>query len=111
MGVQTDYETYYYYPFSDELPEEIAETVDKNSDAYFDEKQGDKYIVKECKVCIPLLFKKIHFENYQNADKTTRMTQNLKKVHYSVKDKYVNNTGEQVTAVNPEVKNRLDIKL
>lgn len=110
LGVRTDYETYYYYPFADEFPDEIQEVVDNNTDAYFDEKSGCKYVVKECKVCMTLPFKEVHFNNYQKADSSTRMTQNLKRVHYSVKDKYINNKGEQESAVNPAMSSKLNLK-
>lgn len=109
LGIGTDYSTYYYYPFMDESAQEVQEVVDQNTDAYIDEKLN-KYIVKECKICTTLPFKKVHFDNYVAADSSTRMTQNLKKVHYSVQDKYTNNIGEQTPASNSEMKSRLNTK-
>lgn len=111
LGVNTDYETYYYYPFLDEPLSQISEVVKNNTAAYIDYGNGSRYVVKECKVCTTLPFKEVHFDTYQIADASTRLTQNLRKVHFSVKDKYINNQGEQESAVNDAVKSKLNIKV
>lgn len=110
LGVSTDYETYYYYPYADETSDEINEIIKNNTAAYIDYNRGCRYVVKECKVCTLLPFKKVNFDSYHAADNSTRLTQNIKKVHFSVRDKYINNQGEQISAVNKTIKSRLSKK-
>ncbi len=111
LGVNTDYETYYYYPYLDEPLSEIDNVIKNNTAAYIDAENGSRYVVKECKVCTTLPFKAVHFDIYRHADSSTRLTQNLKKVHFSVQDKYINNQGEQKSAVNDVIKSRLNVKM
>ena len=56
LGVYTDYETYYYYPYADETDEHIQAATKDYTKAYIDESQDSRYIVKECKICLPLPF-------------------------------------------------------
>lgn len=112
MGVKTDYQTYFYYPYMDETQEDINKVVSDNTAAYIDDSTNvSTYVVKECKVCTTLPFKKVHFDNYQAANSATRMTPNLKRVHFSVQDKYINNIDEQKSAVNEEMTSRLNTRV
>ncbi len=110
LGVTTDTETYYYYPFIDESQEDIDKVLNRNKTAYFDHDAGDRYVIKECKLCTTLPFKEAHFNNYKNADIATKLIPNIKKVHYSVLDKYLSNIGEQDSAINPVIAARLNTK-
>ncbi len=110
LGVTTDIETYYYYPFSDESPESINEVLKKNKTAYIDHNAHDRYIIRECKLCTTLPFKEVNFNTYKDADSSTKLIPTIKKVHYLVMDKYLNNTGEQRSAINPIIAAKLDTK-
>ncbi len=103
--------TYYYYPFLDETPSQIKETVDKNSEAYIDESSPQRYIVKQCKVCYPLPFSEAEYNKYKYGDKSTRLTSKIKKIHVYVKSKYFNNElGQQISCENTNITQRLNKK-
>lgn len=102
LGIKTHYETCYYYPFADESEDEIKDVVSKNSLAFVDDTvKPNTYVIKECKVCTTLPFKKVNFDNYYAATaKDVTYTSNNRKIHALVKDKYTNNNDEQIPAIN-----------
>ncbi len=111
LGVNVVTETYYYYPFQDETVEQVKEIVRQNTSDYVDEKsRPNRYLIHECKVGMILPFQSVHFKNYQQARDVNNVYTNLKKVHFSVKDKYLNNTGEQISAYNENIGNILNKK-
>lgn len=110
MGIPKIQEVYYYYPYMDESSEQIQKQIDNNTNAYIDEQNGNsRYQIKECKVCTTLPFKEAHFRNYSEMTKADRLTPNIKRVHYSVRDKYINNVygNEQKSAINDVVTQKL----
>lgn len=113
LGVPKVEETSYYYPFADETKAEIAKVVQENTKADIEEQGGSiKYKINDCKVCTTLPFKQVHFDNYRAMNEKSKLYNNMKTVHYSVKDKYINNGygSEQVSAINEKVAQKLDVK-
>ncbi len=113
LGVPKVEETSYYYPFADETREEINKVIKENTKADIEEQGGSiKYKINDCRLCTTLPFKQSHFDNYRVMNEKSKLYNNMKTVHYSVKDKYINNGygSEQVSAINEKVAQRLDIK-
>lgn len=113
LGIPKVEETSYYYPFSDETQDEINKVVKENTSADIDETDGAmKYKINDCRVCTTLPFKKVNFENYTAMNEKSKLYSNTKVIHYSVKDKYLNNGygSEQISASNENVAKKLDIK-
>lgn len=113
LGIPKIEETSYYYPFADETKDDVRKIVSANTSAIIDESDDSpKYKIKDCKICTTLPFKKVHYDNYAAMTASSKLYNNMRTVHYSVKDKYTNNGygSEQISAMNEEVAKKLDLK-
>ena len=95
------------HPYADETDEHIQAATKDYTKAYIDESQDSRYIVKECKICLPLPFTEDQYNEYKRAGLDTEITPDILKTHTFVQNKYLNNIGEQVSAVNSQLKPKL----
>ncbi len=110
LGVPKVEDTYYYYPFIDETEEQIQNVRKENTLADIIQEDGyDKYIVRDCKICTKLPFKEANYLGYLAWTPDKKLTQKIKLVHYSVKDKYTTNEYglSQENAFNAKVSEKL----
>lgn len=111
MCIFKNLETTYYYPFSDETEDDIAEVISHNTYAFIDE-TIPQYKVKECKVCTSLPFTQSTYEKYAASGQYTPITENLRKIHTFVHDKYITNElNQQQSASNKALASRLNVKV
>ncbi len=110
MGIPIIQEVCYYYPYLDENPEQIQKQIEKNTGAYVVEENGNsRYKTKECKLATILPFTEAQFLNYFGFTISDELTQNIKRIHALLGDKYVNNIygKEQQSAINEAVIQKL----
>ena len=97
---------FYYYPFADESEKQIQDVLKANSDAKIvSDKNGDKYVVKECKRSISSSYTTEDYNKYSKLPANTKATGIMAKIHNDVKLKFIDSgiTGSQTSAVNENV--------
>lgn len=98
---------YYYHPFSDETEAQIAQVMESNSHAQIIHNPSDRYEIKECKRALRTPFSKDVYEKYRTISSNVSLSEELRKVHYYVSNKFVTSgfdEKEQKTAKNPNIK-------
>ena len=101
---------YYYYPFSDEKENDINE-LEKKIDRAEITGSGESQKIEsdDCRVLSALPFNQSQFEAYQKINENDELTNDLRKIHIFVQDKYLNREyGNQKPAINTIVAKRIE---
>lgn len=92
IGTTKKVEISYYHPFLDETDLEITDVVNKNCSSRI--VKGDdsrrQLLIRECKVCAPVLTTKDKYNQYLNLNNLADFTDDHRTTHVSVKDKFTN---------------------
>jgi len=113
LGVPVESEEKYYFPFSDEKPEDVQKIIkDRQKAELLNENGVTIYRINDCKLGLEFPFKKEDFENYSHLTKPVR-SRFFENIHKLVKNKYTNDLAGrmQITfpASNPVMDERVSI--
>ena len=104
IGIPTVTQTFYYYPFRNENPQQIEQTINSNQTEFIDDKNGkEKLITHICKRCMTLPFDENRYNNaYRKYYSGSVISDELKSIHRYAKDLYLDNAyNKQTPAINP----------
>ena len=105
MCIPKDIGERYYYPFVDEDPEEVKAIIEARK--YAKVVGGTSGVIHDCRLCKRLPFNQQQYEAYMKIPKEKSNSDIVKKIHFYVRDKYIDDTfgSNQVPAYNPVVTN------